>query len=373
MAAHVDERSESPRRDDAVVIHLLGSGLVRLHELTASGSPLRLPYPDPLQRALDKISLRYLTTGARPPAGIAELVRWSHEPLGTWAVPFGGDELESDVLMSSGVPTRACQEWVLESANVEDELFENDIILEVRRICRATGRDDSYVAFRRTVIELPVLTELEFQRLVMSQPALSVLESVLRRCYPAAPAECVREGTVRTCADCDNLLVESPTGVTCANDRCPRTGPPRPDRVIAVTEDVRWLAGPLRAFIASPGRAELRIERELRDHGIDVDLWPNLDAYDLRLEFPDGEAWAVDVKDWSNPVRLASRLKPLPRDPDWTRAFVVPSREAVNHSPGYLAALRNRGQQRLAGTGTRICSERELVRMAKAKRGATHA
>ena len=33
-------------------------------------------------------------------------------------------------------------------------------------------------------------------------------------------------------------------------------------------------------------------------------MWPQFDAYDLRIPFPDGTAWAIDVKDWANPSLL---------------------------------------------------------------------
>jgi hypothetical protein len=126
---------------------------------------------------------------------------------------------------------------------------------------------------------------------------------------------------------------------------------------------VRWLAAPIRTFIAAPGRAELRLERDLSALGVKVELWPRFDAYDLMIEFPDEHVWAVDVKDWSNPVQLAKQLGPIPSDPTWNRAFYVPSREAVAATPGYLKTLRERSRTRLRRTGVTIVSERGLLHM----------
>ncbi|MEU6190845.1 hypothetical protein [Nocardia sp. NPDC047038] len=128
---------------------------------------------------------------------------------------------------------------------------------------------------------------------------------------------------------------------------------------------MRWLAAPIRTFIAAPGRAELRLEQDLSALGVKVELWPRYDTYDLRIEFPDGHVWAVDVKDWSNPVQLAKQLGPIPSDPPWHRAFYIPSREAVAETPGYLKTLRERSRTGLRGTGVTIVSERGLVNMAK--------
>jgi hypothetical protein len=223
------------------------------------------------------------------------------------------------------------------------------------------------------VISAPVLTELEFQQKLM-EPSLDIVGAVLKKCYPAAPLECQQHDLVTCCADCGNLLIGSPDGLTCVDDRCPRRGRVRAGRTLPVANGVRWLAAPLRAFVASPGRAELRLRDAVLKAGAEVELWPNFDAYDLRVVFPGGGAWAVDVKDWSSPVRLARRLKRLPSDPPWTQSFIVPAREAVAAWPAYLTTLRTRSRALLRAAGMAIVSERQLVaRVAGKLEGAGHA
>lgn len=90
------------------------------------------------------------------------------------------------------------------------------------------------------------------------------------------------------------------------------------------------------------------------------------DAYDLRITFPDGQIWAVDVKDWTNPVRLARHLRPLPSEPKWHRAFIVPSRKAAATVPGYVFTLRERSRSQLSGSGTEVISEQQLLAQARA-------
>lgn len=357
-----------------LILSLLASGLLHAHQRVAYGAPLSLPYPAALQRGLDRLTLLAIRAGLPPPAGVPDLLRWCHEPLGSWPLPLGGDAVASEVLMDLGVPTRACQEWAIDAPDVESEAFENDVIAGVRRICRAAGRQDSYVAFRYLVITTPVLTDLEFQQRLM-EPGLDVLATVLKQCYPAAPMECQQGDSVTCCADCGNLLVCSAGGLTCVDDRCPRPGRVRPGRVLPVVNGVRWLAAPVRTFISSPGRAELRLrEAILRLGGAEVELWPNFDAYDLRIVFPGGEAWAVDVKDWSNPVRLARRLRRIPPDPPWALSFIVPAREAVKGWPGYMTTLRSRSQGVRRGLGMAVASEQQLVsRVGATLKRSTHA
>ena len=42
-----------------------------------------------------------------------------------------------------------------------------------------------------------------------------------------------------------------------------------------------------------------------------VELYPEIDCYDLQLRFSDDTVWAVDVKDYPNPWNLKDELKPL--------------------------------------------------------------
>jgi hypothetical protein len=72
----------------------------------------------------------------------------------------------------------------------------------------------------------------------------------------------------------------------------------------------------LRTFL--PGQLERalftfaeRLRDTYPDHLLEVERYPGLDTYDLRLTFRDDEAWAVDAKDQSYPRRLAAQIQPL--------------------------------------------------------------
>lgn len=120
--------------DDQQILCLLASGIVSAHEDVSAGAALRVPYPLALQRALDRLSLRCVQDDVPPPAGLAELLRWCEEPLGSWPVRLGGEDVAGDVFLDLESPTRACHEWALASDDVEGELFENAVIADVRRI-----------------------------------------------------------------------------------------------------------------------------------------------------------------------------------------------------------------------------------------------
>jgi hypothetical protein len=96
-----------------------------------------------------------------------------------------------------------------------------------------------------------------------------------------------------------------------------------------------------------PGRVELALYEHLQ--GIQarysaltaLHLYPGIDAYDIRLEFADYQTWAVDVKDYHDPIALGKQLTGSLRQYDadqplrWNRLiYVVPDDREVHH-PGY--------------------------------------
>src|SRR5258708_40357802 len=76
-----------------------------------------------------------------------------------------------------------------------------------------------------------------------------------------------------------------------------------------------------------------------KEWGLNCALFPELDTYDLLIKFPNGKAWAVDVKDHRSAVRLAVNLLPFRWFPVWDRAFYVfPDYHA---DTAYLNEFRN--------------------------------
>lgn len=78
-----------------------------------------------------------------------------------------------------------------------------------------------------------------------------------------------------------------------------------------------------------------------REWNIQCDLFPNFDSYDLVVKMPNGNHWAVDVKDWRNAVSLAIGVSQTPFRylPEWDKAFYIfPTYRATQ---SYLNEFRN--------------------------------
>lgn len=81
---------------------------------------------------------------------------------------------------------------------------------------------------------------------------------------------------------------------------------------------LRQLTRALQLRVLIPGVPELNLFEainELCDPSIPgltkLQLYPGIDCYDLRLQFSDSTTWAVDVKDYPNPLKLTKKLTPI--------------------------------------------------------------
>jgi hypothetical protein len=61
-------------------------------------------------------------------------------------------------------------------------------------------------------------------------------------------------------------------------------------------------------FVVVPGASELRVKQRLERLGATVELWPELDRYDLHVRAGDHE-FRVDLKEYRSPYRLIADLR----------------------------------------------------------------
>lgn len=335
---------------DELTLHLVATGVLALIKVWEKGESLTLPYPNALQQGLNRLAVAGLRRGDAPISSASELLSWCQRPLREWPLNIEGGE-EAGTLLLGTLPTGFCEAWACAASDVEAALTEEKLMLSALSACQSAGAPEAYVAFRRLMIERPVLTALQLQQHLASED-FEVVNEHLRQAYQPAPKACITpQAQLLCCSTCGNLLLRTGDGeMVCEEERCrflhKRHESTPAGRVLRARDEVVWLKRGLRRFVASPGRAELRLEAELQKLGLDVELWPEFDRYDLRLRFSDGEAWAVDVKDWADPVLLAKRIRaqmptPIPNSPPWTRAYFVFPQERKQERPDYLRAFKN--------------------------------
>ncbi len=330
--------------EEMLPLHLVATGLIYL---TRQQGNLSAPYPLPLQRGLDHLCAIALQRNEQPPQGVIDLLDWSrNRPISQWPLEIAQfSQSSNDFLLIEGRPTTVCEELACLKSDVEDEITENSVMKGALNICRERELPPLYVKFRRLLIDKPVLTPLA---ILHEKRDLRGLEEIVDRAYEPAPPAYYHGGTYTECKRCHSLLVKNKQGQLCCEDlSCREEGPTLFGRIWH--EEVLQLKRGLRRFVTRPGLAEVRLFKKLQHPLYHVELWPDFDAYDLKITVKD-EVWAVDVKDWANPFLLASSINEKGEfrrssKAPWDRAFwVFPN--ARNSSNGfYMKAFKSSCRQ----------------------------
>ena len=361
---------------DVLLLHTIASAVIRLADLSRLAS-FTLPYPAEAQRAVDRLVLACLLRGIdEMPRSVPDLVIWCRtRALEDWPLhlpqdAFGPDDFLVDPVAL--VPTQLCHEWWIQTRDSAATQFDRDVIHTAMLLSRQASSPESYTAFRRLLVARPVLTSAErFE--IATDLYLDPVADLLDRCYAPAPISYGRDGIYIACRRCLTLLTPLPDGGWwCERDGCRRRGAAPAGNVYAESDtgEVYQLVRPLRQFVTGPGRAELDLEAELGRlrsgaASLAVTMWPGFDAYDLRIIFPDGYIWAIDVKDWKHPGLLGRAAKAIRQEPSYDEScWVVPQEQADAHGDYLATYARNLSQE---AAGLPLLTDRELVRRAKAR------
>ncbi|MFC4909900.1 hypothetical protein [Actinomadura gamaensis] len=353
--------------DGQALLSTLAAALIALERQDQLDS-FALPYPDEAQLALDRTVLLCLLHGADPPLSLAELVLWCRErPVSDWPLDLPdllvgpGDRLLD---RDSGRPTELCHEWAAHGRDSAGRLCDREVFDRAMRACREYGEPDSYTAFRDMLVNRPVLTHGGME--IMFELLLEPVRDLLDEIYWDVPDSFLRDGRYAVCGRCRTLLTPVPgDGWWCERDRCRRQGPPPVGRYLTPVDDgpVRQLARPFRQFVTGPGRAEMDLRDALAALGLSVAMWPGYDSYDLRVTFPDGHVWAIDVKDWAHPALLGRTARPVPAVPPYDEGFWVVPRHRLDARSDYIRVFE-RSRPEEAGDLTLVTDE-ELCRRAR--------
>jgi hypothetical protein len=370
-----------PGLDGVALVRTVATALVRLSRWRDVGDRV---YADGVQGAYNHLVLRVIACGGEPPASVPDMVTWAGTtPLAQWPTGLSAKALgeagldDGDYLVDAETrtPTQSCFEWAMAVPDVPAELFENAVIDEALANCRAADSPEAYTAFRRLLITRPVLTAVELAGLGAEPDLLPVFELV-RRCYEPVPAAYRGpNGEYRLCGRCGCVLIPLRAGgFRCELDRCRHDRREEPDRVEAAPGGLLQARRPLRVFITSPGLAETELEARLRGTDskrgrrsapeIGIEMWPAFDAYDLRLAFADGTAWAIDVKDWASPSLLGARTRAFAGGPPHDRALIVIPAYRFRRREDYARAFQHAldpGFKR----HIEICTDADLVKQAR--------
>lgn len=331
----------------------------------------RYPYPETLIRARGLFFGAAIENERPAHQSMSQFLQMIQQPVGTWwPLKELPENLEPEfVLFSPG-----CQlldfamDWLMEGdrhgqlANVNDveALAANRYIAE---ICQQMSGNPSmqadYVEFRRFLIEHPWL-DAGIGLSVIPPNVLALMQDTKRYYERVASPNLVRKNRCWQCPRCKGVLTWINDQPVCANGLCNRLV--NMEEVEAIPgNDILALRMVFRRRVQLPGLPELELYKQfLSMGGLNVDLWPDGDRYDLRIETP-ANAWQVDVKDYAEPRALAAYLRTqIPFVGGAPITYVVPSYRDML-LPGYTRQLRE------MAPGFTILSDDELIERVQAE------
>ncbi len=304
------------------ILRFLSTGIVKWQRMLEQNHIL-YPYPDELLIGLDSLAVYCIENGMEYPTDISEAVRLFYTPIEQWNIFCNSRFFEEDQLLYDGMPTDFCYNLAITTGDVETELTEK-LIIGVMDTCIAEGKPDDYVKFRRQIIEHPVISKHDIVSWSLDTGNCCAA-NFLKDAYEELPPYTKHNGKQYICGNCGWVLEWRNDIPHCDSHICSvMTNHFRNNQELVNSKGHIWrLKRGLLRFVTRPGLYEIRLESKLKKMGLGVEMWPNFDAYDLRITFPYGEIWAVDVKDWGNPYFLAKSVGDFREDPVWNRAFYV--------------------------------------------------
>ena len=96
-------------------------------------------------------------------------------------------------------------------------------------------------------------------------------------------------------------------------------------------------------YFAAPGKLELDIVAFCQKKNIHWVLWPQLDRYDVEIQFSDGEVWEIDAKAYRNPITLKTKIQNDNGFPtgDYARGYYVIPNEYTANQKNYTTIINH--------------------------------
>ncbi len=364
---------------------LLAAGLARIlwerQHVREGREPTTGLLPQAWRIGVTRLWWRALEQGSNPPVSDMEVFAWCRRPLGCWPVRLSVSDSDAGSLLIDGEELSAFADEAARLAprsDAEAELAENQTFAKLQAAAEMHGRTDkevqqAYVALRLFLIETPVVSDLDLNKLTgRFKEADRHGRLYVRGFFDAAyqyrktdgPASCW------VCSDCGNPLHE---GVeVCGTPGC--TGVPV-IRQLKVLEGYYVQHRGVRICMHDPGLVEKRLFDALRHLPAGrarLHRWPGMDACDVAVEFPNpaapddpeqSEWWAGDAKDCTSATMLGRSFKWDQRMRARHRFLILPQhRLGQKH---YVDDLKREMQGR--SDGIRIISEGDFVSKARAR------
>jgi REase associating with pPIWI_RE/pPIWI_RE three-gene island domain Y len=341
-------------------LRYLATGLFEWEKRTAIK---RSHIPKALRIGMSRMYLTSLLQGDEEvPSNLPEFFDWAKNPVVEWKSAAEIKHLSPDVtLIEDGLVSNFAEQWQVTGADVEKQVQEK-ILQDVLEHCRGHQLEDAYRAFRKLIIERPVLPYSEYRHL-LSLPQLRPLREFLLQTYIDL-VDLAEENSYHLCPRCKYVMrrrqdkISSCRNITCEQLSAQLHLPPSPPIPKHEAETWKAVTPGVHRYGTLPGIWEIQLAETLTKLGIRVTLWPEIDEFDLLVEFSKKIRWAIDVKDWSylDEERLQKTREKLQRRlSEFTELFIVFPNE--REKALRITVVRQQLEPSLGGLRLKLVSE----------------
>lgn len=333
----MDTKSENLSEKLMQALNFFAVGLYRLDKLSQKDNVVALlPLNLEFRQGWELLCYICFQAGELPPRTLSELVQWLRTPVSHWEVSTRllAAKFNAPLIEASGILSALCIELaspLVEAINLRQEM-EDALFRQIYQFCWDTGDVDGYSNVREFINRSKVLEDV-YSGITVNLNWHDEVRALLTRCYETIPKRCIRQDSegkyIARCPHCGWVLEWKRDEATCyEGGSCAELkGDLGEHRVRQpyISGMVRTTSG-IQRYVAAPETALLSLVDTVSAWwGVHCTLYPNLDAYDLLIEFPNGKRWAVDLKDYKRAVSLAFALrdKPFKFEPRWDKAFYV--------------------------------------------------
>jgi len=304
-------------------LRYLATGLAEWEKLKPER---RVNLPQALRLGMSRMYLTsLLQEDETAPGSLPEFFQWAETPVIKWTPAQEIQNLSSDVtLIEDGLISDFAYHWLVMGKDVEKQVQEK-VLQDVLEYCRANQLDESYRVFRKLITERPVIPYKDYRRL-LSKDTLRPLRNYLQQAYVDL-VDLSADQTFHFCPRCQYIQRQRSDGsYGCRNIVCDRLSakwklPPQPTITREQAETMKVVTPGIHRYGTIPGLWEIHLAEELSKLGVRVTLWPQIDEFDLLVEFSRKLHWAIDVKDWS--YLDEERLQKVQYRPDVQETFIV--------------------------------------------------
>lgn len=334
------------------MVNSLAAGLCSLQEHIDRNGHIQAPYASTLVRGLNLACALNLAHDRNYPTSLAELLKAASSPLYTWCMHYEGDRAEefgTAILIRDGEITSEC----LQLAGLHDVDPEHVFYQALMTACselEPTDAQNLYVAWRRTVIEQPVVDGFTtFLSNAVLRRHLRLTQGLAEVFYEEVPPLHSTDGKIAVCQLSGTRLrrlnnewasdSRDPRAARLIRDNGPLWRPHLPR--------MQELKRSARLFWALPGIEEIALYHKAKDLGYHCELWPKLDSIDLLIKHPNKNVrFAVDLKEHRSPVSLARTFDGFKAFKRHRQMLVVPD-YLVDLNPSYYQQFERARQAKL--------------------------